>query len=273
MEEHEVMTKNDSRPQVLQEFDAIRAVLSETHTEIPALLVRENELARHWIADPDELVTAQVEEVHRLKAASIRKRAASIEKIVALEPRLRAERERVAAELDQYAETAIAEFSRRYHAVIRQLQSLWEEGRMLAAKVGQDVDMPLPVRMISDFAGHPGMEPVRAENVKVEIDPEITRLFAKVHEVDQCLILIGAIRQSKRLDAEEFELARERHQPTSVEGAFVVLRSFVCQHDLEEFTPGTLIDRTLIGDGAMQRSIRQRGAVRPVTLASSLPAA
>jgi hypothetical protein len=264
--------KTDNRPEVLREFDAVRTVLSETHTEIPGLLVRERELARGWNSADDELLRAQCEECHKLKQAAIRRRASSIEKIVALEPRLRAEREARQQALDEYVPVAIAEFTGRYNAVIGQLQALWEEGRMLSAKADQDIDMPLPVRMIIYFDGRPGMEPVRAD-VAPQIDPQIVELAGKVNEIDAALALVGSIRHSRRLDADEFELARSRGLPVEVPGAFVVLKPFTCTLDGEEFAAGDLIDQSLVGNGHMQRSVRGKGFVRPVTLASSLPAA
>jgi hypothetical protein len=265
-------TKNDGRSEVLVEFDQIRTILSATHAEIPALLLREHELAHAWSSKDDELTRTQAEENHRLKQAAIRRRASSIERIVALEPRLRAERERVAGALDQYAETAITEFSRRYSAVIGQLQSLWEEGRLLAAKVGQDVDMPLPVTMVPGFDGTARPQPVRAD-VAPQIDPQIVELAGKVNEVDAALRLIASIRHSRRLDADEFELARSRGLPTEIAGTFVVTKPFTCTLDGEQYVVGDLISSDLVGLGHMQRSVRGKGFVRPASLPVSLPAA
>jgi hypothetical protein len=259
---------------VLQEFDRLHAVLTETHREIPALLAQERTIGHELglaegRGESGDGLRVQLEDVAQQRQAAIRRRAASIAAIVGMEPALQGERAAMERQRQEYAAEAVRAFGERYKAAVAALQGLWEEGRILAATLRTEVPMPLPVRVTtSPVDGSTRAVPVRSGDAAA-VDAEAARLGAQLDQVDEALALCHAIRQGEELERRHHRLAMDRGAATQCGGVYKVILQFRCMLDGLEFEPGQLVDHTLIGSGMMHRLMTGRRHIEPVGLESA----
>jgi hypothetical protein len=268
-------TKANNPADALSEFDRLREALAMTHTEIPALLATELLLGRELglaeaRADSDVVggLRAQLSEAQTQRASAVRRRAATVDGIVALEAPLRAARIAVEAERQAYAVEAVRAFEARYSAAVVALQTLWAEGEALGRALKVQVDMPLPVRIVtSRIDGSVKALPLRSDLV-TPVDSESAKLAAKIDSLDGALVRIGAITQAKELDLRHHRLASDRGTKTEYTGTYRVLLPFGCQTDGLEFTIGQLVDGSLLGPGTMYRLMAGKKYIVPAELAA-----
>jgi hypothetical protein len=274
--------QNEAEPDVLdqvqprgciEEFDRLRSALTQTHQEIPALLAAERDIAGRLglveaRGDGGEGLKSQLDETVRQRQAAIRKRSACVDAIVAMEQQLQVERAAVEAERREHAVEAVAQFQARYNAAVANLQALWEEGRLLGETLRTTVPMPLPVRLVTHpVDGSTRAQPIRAD-IAVTVDAGTAKLGERANALDGALAMIGAIKQSKEIDARHFRLSQERSTAGELSGVFKVMLPFRCLVDGCDFAVGDLVDHTLIGHGNLQRLTVGRRFVQPVELAA-----
>ncbi|MGA7239433.1 MAG: hypothetical protein WBY44_27375, partial [Bryobacteraceae bacterium] len=155
---------------VMQQFDALRAVLETTHTTIPQLLARQKTLERALGLNETESVKEQLAGVVAERESAARRRAAAIGALTELEGPLQAERAALERSRQQYATHALAQFRERYAACVADLQALWEAGRALGLALRCEVPMPLPTKVVTSLDGVARGVPVRADVVGVVDD-------------------------------------------------------------------------------------------------------
>jgi hypothetical protein len=207
--------------------------------------------------DSDEL-KAQLDETQRQRQAAIRRRVASTDAIVALEPALHERRE--------HAIEAVKAFEIRYNATIQTLQSLWSEAAALSRALKVEISTPLPVKVsTSPIDGTTRAVPVRSSGTIAPLDPATAKLGERADALDGALAMIGAVKQSKEIDARYYRLSQDRGMSGEHNDVYRVLLTFR-SWDGMEFSPGQLVDAGFVGDGMLARLMMGRRQVEPVEL-------
>jgi hypothetical protein len=256
---------------VMAQFNRLKSALAQTHTEIPNLLAAERSIdyelgLSEARGDDADGLKSQLDETERQRQAAIRKRSACVDAILGMEAALQAERVAAEARRQAHAVEAVKAFTERYNAAVANLQALWEEGRLLGETLRTTVPMPLPVRITTHpVDGTARAQPIRAD-IAVTLDVATAKMAARSDALDGALAMIGAIRQSKEIDARHYRLSQERGTASELSGTFRVMLQFRCLLDGLDFMPGELVDHTLIGHGNLQRLTVGRRFVQPVEL-------
>ena len=259
----------------LARFDQLRSTLTRTHDEIPSLLAGALTLRRQLgLAEAEGKDVAALREslaeTEGGRESAARKRAACIEAIMQLEPALQGERAALERSRQQYATHAVAQFQERYRDAVANLQACWETGRLLAATLRCEIPMPLPVRLTtSPVDGTSRALPMRSIDAAPVVDAEAAKLGAKLDEIDSALSLVGAIKQSRELDARDHRLALLRGTGATPSGAYRVLQPFRNQLDGCEFAAGQIVDSSLIGGAMLRRLMTGKRFIQPLGLESA----
>lgn len=251
-------------PAVLVQFDRLRAILAETHSQIPALLQRQRDLDRAAGLNESAESRAKIADVVQQRQAATRRRGATIASIMDMEPVLQAEREALEAARREYAGQAVQAFQERYSAAVGELQALWEEGRVLAATLRCAVPMPMPTTVVVSVVDGIGRSTPILADVTVTVDAGAATLGAALDRLDEALSLCNAIRQGAEQEARHHQLAVNRGTASEYSGVYKVLEPFRSQLDGLEFAPGELVDSSLLGAGMMSRLQTGRRYIAPV---------
>jgi hypothetical protein len=253
---------------VMTQFDALRAVLETTHTQIPQLLARERTIGRALGLAESEPVKGQLADVVAERESAARRRAAAIQAVLDLDAPLQAERAALERSRQAYAVHALAQFRDRYTACIADLQALWQTGLSLGLALRCEVPMPLPAKVVTSLDGVARGVPVRADVVGV-VDDEAAQLGAKLDLLDGALAMVNAIRQSQTFDQHHHRLGLLRGTGAEHSGTFRVLQEFNCLTDGLPFRAGDLVDDSLIGAGMRHRLQTGRRFIEPAALTSA----
>jgi hypothetical protein len=259
--------------EVLKERERLKAVLEQTHRDIPDLLQQRQQASANL--GTAEVHNGDAGQARSLLSAietdlgsSVRRRAAAIDGLMSQEQDLQDALSQVERERESYARPVVARFEERYRAAFEALQMLWQEGDELAKLLRAPVDMPLPVRI----TGAVKACFIATADTKVErILPE----SAAPAVTDETATRMGGILD--RLSAaihycQSLAAGRSRHVqtltsnlPFSPEGLYKVRQSFNCSVSGLPFAAGTLVDCTLVSVHELQRLV----AVRRITLESA----
>ena len=131
----------------LSRFDALRQVLSETHSTIPGLLAKEQSLSRKLGLSESAELKQEFQDVVSARESAVRRRASSMASIVELQPQLEAERAGAERQRQARGVIALAEFRQRYDDCVASLQALWNEGRLLSETLKVAVPMAPPMKV------------------------------------------------------------------------------------------------------------------------------
>ena len=254
---------------VMAQFDRLREILAVTHSRIPALLEQERAIGRALGLSESETLKEQLSDVVRERESAARRRAAALQAVLDLDAPLQAERAGLERSRQQYATHALAQFRERYAACVADLQALWETGRALGFALRCEVPMPLPTRVVTSLVdGVARGVPIRAD-VAVTVDDEAATLGGKLDQIDGALAAVAAIRQSQTFDQHHHRLGLLRGTAQPASGVYRVIAPFRNLVDGCEFSPGQLIDESLVGSGMAHRLMTGRRFIEPVGLSAA----
>jgi hypothetical protein len=241
----------------LSRFDALRQVLSETHSTIPSLLAKEQSLSRKLGLSESAELQREFQDVVTARESAVRRRASSMSAIMELQPQLEAERAGLERQRQAQGVIALAEFRRRYDDCVSSLQALWNEGRLLSETLKVAVQMQMPTRVVTSVVDSVARVQPILSGAAAAVDATILSLSATVDAFDDALGLIGAFRQAKELDARYRALAQQRGgAPNRLEGLYEVAKAF--DYFGMTFAAGTIIDRSMLPDGCLHRFLLGR---------------
>jgi hypothetical protein len=259
---------------LLGERDRIHAVLVRTHTLIPELLSR-REAARSALAQAEvggnKDVSAIRQErltVESERLSAVAQREGSIAALLDQESSLTEARDALVTAKDQYAAGAVAEFRVKYDAAVLALQTAWATGDALASALRFPVEMPLPIKMsggrretVSETA-FPTYDPIRVERDlgpdtgRPVIDAIAGRIGTILDKLENAIDFANGLRASIRMQAQA--RMRETLRGWNPNGAYLVLRQFVCHNDALPFLQNQIIDASLLGLVSLQRAVASK---------------
>jgi len=262
----------DDAERLLAEYNRLRAILSATHISVPALLVARIE-ARASVGATEidgkldrDKARSHLTDIESELTSAVRGRAGSISALVDMEGELSRALSDVEQERDRYAAGVVSEFETRYERALQAFLSLHEEGVRLA----QALRVPVPLRSPVKVTGAATAHFLASETTKVTVLPP--------DDTGQPVTADGTAEKiGKRLDDLSSALAYSRgliaakarpvhsvssNLPYSPDGLFKVLREFRDGIDGQIYSPGTLVDNSLIDARGLARLV----AVRQIVL-------
>jgi hypothetical protein len=257
------MTKRNNQPvedaaDPVPRYRQYAEVLTATGSTIPRLLAERRELqsqlGRSEITGTDVQATkGRLTTITAALESAGRQRSAACDGLLALAGDLRAARAAAAGELQQIAQTTVADFHLRWARATETLGNLIAESGVLGAALRTPIPTPAPyipvlsadgTRMLVSFAGHLLPD-------KVALPPQVAGITARLDALDAAATLAAGIAQSVELTQRHYALCRQRRAPERMEGLFVVLKDFTYLGT--EFKRGQLVDRCVLPDGALYR--------------------
>jgi hypothetical protein len=264
---------------VLSRHDKMFEVLRTTHQSIPEALKSERELgAQLGLAEvagggDTSILRRKLTDMRGQRETDIRRRQSATQSLLDLEADLSAARERVNVARTAYASTVITEFNGRYSDALAVIARLQEEGRSLGMALRTFVHLPtVPTKPPAVPA--PSFDQIIAGFREVLRPPDgVERIGATLDRLDSSLALAGGIRQAGERDRTHARLAEVRVGMVAEQtGVFRAVQPFVCPSDGLRFEVGSLLDRSLIGPGALHRLLTAR-FLRPVDRSGASAAA
>jgi hypothetical protein len=257
-------------------FEQLRSALAQTHTQIPEMLARERTIA-HDLG----LAEARGENADGLRQqlaatvadreAAARRRHSCVAGILLLETELRSMRVEVERQQQAYAREAVARFLERYRAAVAELQRLWSEGEALARTLRTNVPMAIPARVATSVVdGIARVAPVFDRNgAAPSVEAEAAQLGLRLDRLDAALGRVAVIKRAKHFDEHHYHLARVRGVPHEFNDVYYVVAPFESLLDGLIFEVGTLVDKSLLGEGHLHRLTTGRRFVVPAELAAA----
>jgi hypothetical protein len=234
-------------------------VLTGTGTAIPKLLAERvslrqelgsAEISGNNIQGTKERLAA----IHAALESAGRQRAAAVESLLGMGDELRQSRASAAQELAGIAQTALASFQMRWAKACSDLGCLVAEAETLGAALRCAVATPPPyvatlsadgMSMQVAYSGHAELVPPPL------LPPEVLGVTHTLDEIDSALALIAGVGQAYELTERHRALCQQRRTPSRMGGLFLVVKEF--NYLGTQFTPGMLLDRTVLPDGVLYR--------------------
>jgi hypothetical protein len=258
---------------LLAETDRLHDVVSQTHTDIPALLARRADAQAALSAleigrsgDPASIKAARekLASIETERVRTVRQRQGALNFLLNQEPQLVAARAAVDTARAAFTTRLVAEFRSRYDATISALQNLWLEGAALQATLRAPVPMPDPLRLEGgrDLGCHPWpgeISPVKLVRVMCanteppEVDKQAAGIGAVLDRLDAAVLFCESIARQRRFEQQLG--TRETTRAFDPQAIYLVVEGFMCHNDSLRFEQGALVDGSLIGPVSLQRLV------------------